>query len=200
MTTAERGKNLWATFTADMAGYVEPGINPWSSVFLRRLVRQMYVHPGAWAIVIYRYGQWVHYRCNVPVLRQLLQLHYHYLFCWARFTLQIELPFNADIGPGLRIYHYGGIIINSKTVAGCNLGLNHGVVIGAAKKSVPCLGDNVDIGVGSKLFGPVILGNNVQVGAGAIVTRSFPDNAVIAGVPAKLLRMKIAPDFDEKPL
>ena len=34
----------------------------------------------------------------------------------------------------------------------------------------------------------VTLGNNVQVGAGAVVTHSFPDRAVIAGVPARLLR------------
>lgn len=34
----------------------------------------------------------------------------------------------------------------------------------------------------------VKLGNNVIVGAGSVVTKSFPDNAVIAGVPARALR------------
>ena len=35
----------------------------------------------------------------------------------------------------------------------------------------------------------VTLGNNVIVGANAVVTKSFPDNSVIAGVPARLLRV-----------
>jgi maltose O-acetyltransferase len=34
----------------------------------------------------------------------------------------------------------------------------------------------------------VTLGDNVVVGAGAVVTKSFPDNVVIAGVPAKIIR------------
>ncbi len=49
------------------------------------------------------------------------------------------------------------------------------------------LGDGCDIGVNAVILPGVTLGNNVQVGAGAVVTHSFPDRAVIAGVPARLL-------------
>ena len=45
------------------------------------------------------------------------------------------------------------------------------------------IGDNVTILPG------VTIGDNVIVGANAVVTKSFPANAVIAGCPAKLLRM-----------
>lgn len=33
------------------------------------------------------------------------------------------------------------------------------------------------------------LGNGVVVGAGAVVTKSFPDNVVVGGVPARIIKM-----------
>lgn len=50
--------------------------------------------------------------------------------------------------------------------------------------------DDCDIGVGAILLPGVHLGRGCQVGAGAVVTTSFPDYAVVAGVPARLLRMR----------
>lgn len=47
------------------------------------------------------------------------------------------------------------------------------------------IGDHVWIGAGARIMPKVSIGNNAIVGAGAIVTRSFPDNAIIAGNPAK---------------
>lgn len=50
------------------------------------------------------------------------------------------------------------------------------------------IGDNCWIGGGSIINPGVTLGNNVVVGAGSVVTKSFPDNVVIAGNPAKIIR------------
>lgn len=43
---------------------------------------------------------------------------------------------------------------------------------------------------GSIIFGGITIGNNVTIGANAVVSKSVPDNAVVAGVPAKVLRIK----------
>lgn len=50
------------------------------------------------------------------------------------------------------------------------------------------IGDNCWIGAGSILIGGVTLGDNVTVAAGAVVTKSFPSNCLIGGVPARVLR------------
>ena len=50
------------------------------------------------------------------------------------------------------------------------------------------IGDNCFIGMNSIILKGTKLGNNVIVGAGSVVHGSFPDNCIIAGNPAKIIR------------
>ena len=50
------------------------------------------------------------------------------------------------------------------------------------------IGNNVWIGGNSTICPSVTLGNNVVVGAGSVVTKSFPDDVVIGGNPAKIIK------------
>ena len=50
------------------------------------------------------------------------------------------------------------------------------------------IGNNVWIGGSVTILPGVTIGNNVTVGAGAVVTRDVPDNVVVAGNPAKVIR------------
>lgn len=50
------------------------------------------------------------------------------------------------------------------------------------------IGDNCFIGMNSTILKGTTLGNNVVVGAGSVVHGSFPDNCIIAGNPAKIIR------------
>lgn len=49
------------------------------------------------------------------------------------------------------------------------------------------VGDNVYIGNCALIMPGVTIGNNVMVGAGAVVTRSVPDDAIMAGNPARIV-------------
>lgn len=50
------------------------------------------------------------------------------------------------------------------------------------------IGDNCWFGNSVTVLPGVTIGNNVTVGANSVVTKSFPDNVVIAGCPAKIIK------------
>ncbi|QCX34861.1 hypothetical protein FDN13_12080 [Caloramator sp. E03] len=55
----------------------------------------------------------------------------------------------------------------------------------------PIIGDNVFIGPGSRLLGGFKVGNNVIIGANAVVINDVPDNCVVAGIPAKVIKTNV---------
>ncbi len=50
------------------------------------------------------------------------------------------------------------------------------------------------IGSGATILSNVVIGENAIVGAGSVVTRDVPDNAIVAGNPARVLRL-ITPEL-----
>lgn len=48
--------------------------------------------------------------------------------------------------------------------------------------------NGASIGANATLLAGITIGENAMVGAGAVVTKDVPDNAVVAGNPAKIIR------------
>jgi acetyltransferase-like isoleucine patch superfamily enzyme len=55
------------------------------------------------------------------------------------------------------------------------------------------VGNNCWIGSGACILRGVTIGDNAIIGTSAVVTKSLPDNAVAAGIPARVIRMRDAP-------
>lgn len=102
------------------------------------------------------------------------------------------LPYGRNhqhLGSGMLVMHGFSTIINCKSM-GKNCTIYQQVTIGATEKGCPIIGDNVTIYSGAKIIGNVIVGDNVIVGANAVVTKNVPCNAVVAGVPAKVIKLQ----------
>lgn len=105
---------------------------------------------------------------------------------------------NTWIGQQCFIHAGGGITI------GHNVGIGPQVKMHAARHAFPKSGqpilfspielrpivieDDVNLGIGCMIMGGIVVTQGTQVGANAVVTKSFPLNSVIAGVPAVKIR------------
>jgi serine O-acetyltransferase len=65
--------------------------------------------------------------------------------------------------------------------------LSQFTTIGSNHDNAANIGDNVYIGPSVCIVENVTIGNNVTIGAGAVVTKDIPENATVAGVPARIL-------------
>lgn len=108
------------------------------------------------------------------------------------YLFGFDIPINV-FGPGLRINHWGMIVVNGNARIGAFCDIHQGVNIGNHENSddVPEIGNNVWIGPGAKLFGKIHIADGCAIGANAVVNRSFNEpNKSVAGIPAKIVSDK----------
>lgn len=94
-----------------------------------------------------------------------------------------------DIGGGLFIQHGFATIIDAESI-GENCWINQQVTIGYSGAYHPIIGNDVKILAGAKVVGKVTMGDNSVAGANAVVCKDVPANAVVGGVPAKIIKYK----------
>ena len=93
------------------------------------------------------------------------------------------------VTPPIFPHGIGGIVISQHAKIGKECVIYHQVTIGSKDdKTGPTIKNNVTIYPGAKIIGNITIGNNCIVGANSVVTKSFGDNLVIAGVPAKIIK------------
>lgn len=113
-----------------------------------------------------------------------------------RLKMKYGLQFNhtCNIGKGLYMAHYGNIVINSKVNLGENCNIAQGVTLGNTKRGKnignPVIGNRVWIGANSVVVGGITIGDDVLIAPLTFVNFNVPNNAVVAGNPAKIISYK----------
>ncbi len=128
----------------------------------------------------------------VPFLPKLNQL---FIFCF----YSSAIPPTVKIGKGTFFNHAGfGVLLNGKVVIGdnCKIGNNVSIVGQGPYNHAPLLKNRVYVGPGAVIQGPVIIEDNVIIAPNAVVTKSVPKNAIVAGVPAKIIGWSDRLDYD----
>lgn len=120
----------------------------------------------------------------------------YYLFRIKRMDAFNNASMGTDLGTGAhfaeppRLVHgLNGIIIHHRAKIGKKCVIHQQVTIGSnGRGGVATIGENCFIGAGAKIIGGIIIGNNVKIGANAVVTKDVPDNCVVVGIPAKIIK------------
>ena len=70
--------------------------------------------------------------------------------------------------------------------------VNAGVVVGNkdSQENIATIGNNVKLNVGCKIIGKISIGDNVIVAPNSVVVKDIPNNAIVSGIPAIILKMK----------
>lgn len=138
------------------------------------------------AIFFYRISRWL-YLHHIPLLPNLITLLIFLIY-------NSKVSYKCEIGAGTKLGYGGiGVVIHQDAKIGKNVSIGQQVTIGGGNNhypGVPTIGDNVMIHKGAIVFGGITVGNNAEIGANAVVNKPVPENAVVVGVPGKVIRIK----------
>ncbi len=128
---------------------------------------------------------------GVPKLPSLIQKYIHF-----RYNCDLDKAIVA--GEGTRLGHHGiGVVVNKLSRIGRNCILAQNVTLASKDGGAPELGDWVYVGANSVVLGGVKIGNNAFVGALSLVNQDVPDNAIVIGIPAKVLKIRTKEEIEE---
>ena len=117
-----------------------------------------------------------------------------YFFKARKNRLGARLGFIINAGcfdEGLKLEHYGSVIVNPKARIGKNCIIHGNCCIGSNggyPDDSPIIGDNVDIGQNAQILGGIRIADGVRIGAGAVVVKDIlTPNVTVVGIPAKIV-------------
>lgn len=151
-------------------------------------VLKLLAHSGAICCIVYRL-QMFFYSHHLGFFAALCKL-----FNSVVFTVDIDCK--TQIGSGFFPIHRNYIVIGPNVKIGKNCIMAHQNAVcptpfftaaTAHSNRGPTLGDNVIMGAGACVTGDVVIGHNVHISMNASVEKSFPNDVVLFGVPAKIV-------------
>ena len=119
--------------------------------------------------------------------------------------LGIELPYTTRIGKNLFLAHGQALVVIHGVVMGDNCILRQSTTIGIKRyedgtySGCPVIGNNVEVGSNVCIIGEVRIGNNVKIGAGSVVVKDVPDNSIVVGNPARIIK-QVKPERQAAPV
>lgn len=139
-------------------------------------------------LILFRAAQaarWPFDRRSRVWLRPIITLYGLY----AEWFADMEVPVKTMIGPGLRISHGRGIVVNERSTIGSHVWLRHNVTIGNKGVDGPCpiIQDRVNLGNGVTVIGGITVGADTIVGSNTVVVRSVPAGSVVVGEAGRVL-------------
>jgi serine O-acetyltransferase len=166
---------FWSTIQADVNRVREEDNS------VRTLIRGL-LSQGFQALLVYRIFRWFYER---RIATQPLRFFVERV---VEIITGISIPAQTTIGKGLRIHHFGGVIIHSAAVIGEFCTIYHEVTLGdrGGWGGAPRVGNRVLIGAGAKLIGEIVVGDDCVIGSNAVVHTSVPAGHIAVGVPAKI--------------
>lgn len=154
---------------------------------LDRYKNKTYINMPRLILLLYKlhydaYFRVIFYHRVGPVLKLLIG--------WYRpGASTFRIPPSLKIGGGLYAPHCYATVLNASRI-GKNFTVLQCTTLGKAATGKPIIGDNVQFGANVNAFGGITIGDNTTVGAGSVVTKNTPPHSVVAGVPAKVIRIK----------
>lgn len=110
-----------------------------------------------------------------------------------RLKCAVDIPWALNVGPGLKLLHGVGIVVNADAKLGRNVTIMQGVTIGGSNYGFPTIEDDVIVCANSSIIGKITLGKGCVIGAGAVVLCDVPEAYNAVGNPARIFPRKSSP-------
>lgn len=174
----------------DVARYNRQG-RPFWLAFLAAV----YSHPAFLGLFHFRIARYLWRRSQNPFVK-IAYFSARAIFPLVRMYSGVEIHPRCELGAGAYFGHFGPIVLHPDSRIGEQVTIMQGVSVGETR-GVPVIGNRVSIGASASLMGAISIGDNVVIAAGAVVVRDVMANAVVGGVPAKVIGTRMPEDYDE---
>jgi serine O-acetyltransferase len=160
-----------------------------------RMLYTYYTKPSYRVVVMFPLMQYFREACS---LRFITKYYARLMSLKMCNKYGVEIHPDSKVGRGFRLAHPRDVVIGAGVKIGDRVTIYNGVTLGAkalmefdSVKEVdgryPVIGDGVVIFSGAKIVGPVVIGKGTVVGANAVVNKSYSENSVLGGVPARVI-------------